>query len=297
MHNGSLKQRQAYPLELKIKMSENRIREWYKHWNGKVYVAFSGGVDSTVLLHLVRSSYPDVPAVFVDTGLEYPELREFVKNTENVVWLKPKLTFKQVLGKKGFPVVSKQVARYVRDLQTEGNNEATKHLRLTGYKRDGQYSKVGKLSKKWVYLKDAPFKVSEQCCDVMKKQPIKTYEKETGYKGFNGMMAEDSSMRLGVYERYGCNAFNKKEPSSSPIMFWQKQDIWDYIKMFGLSYASVYDTGIKRTGCMFCMFGAHLEETPNRFQLMKETHPKQYDYCINKLGCGKVLDYIGVDYK
>lgn len=58
----------------------------------------------------------------------------------------------------------------------------------------------------------------------------------------------------------------------------------------------LYTTGCDRTGCMFCMFGVHLEKEPNRFQRMKITHPKQYDYCINKLGCGAVLDYIGVKY-
>ena len=55
-------------------------------------------------------------------------------------------------------------------------------------------------------------------------------------------------------------------------------------------------TGAKRTGCMFCMFGVHLEKEPNRFQRMALTHPKQYDFCIHKLGCGKVLDFLGVPY-
>ena len=55
--------------------------------------------------------------------------------------------------------------------------------------------------------------------------------------------------------------------------------------------------GAQRTGCMFCMFGLHLEKEPNRFQRMALTHPKQYDFCVNKLGCGKVLDYIGVPYQ
>ena len=55
-------------------------------------------------------------------------------------------------------------------------------------------------------------------------------------------------------------------------------------------------TGAKRTGCMFCMFGVHLEKEPNRFQRMALTHPKQYEFCIHKLGCGKVLDFLGVPY-
>ena len=47
---------------------------------------------------------------------------------------------------------------------------------------------------------------------------------------------------------------------------------------------------------MFCMFGLHLEKQPNRFQRMALTHPKQHNFCVNKLDCGKVLDYIGVPY-
>ena len=65
---------QAKTLEEKIQISTARIIEWYEHWNGQVYVSFSGGKDSTVLLDLVRRVYPDVPAVFSDTGLEFPEI-------------------------------------------------------------------------------------------------------------------------------------------------------------------------------------------------------------------------------
>ena len=54
--------------------------------------------------------------------------------------------------------------------------------------------------------------------------------------------------------------------------------------------------GADRTGCMFCMFGVHLEKGKNRFQRMKTTHPKLWKYCIDGLGCGKVLDYVGVKY-
>ena len=96
-----LKQRQAMPLSIKIKMTERRIAEWYEQHDGKVHVAFSGGVDSTVLLHIARSLYPDVTAVFSDTGLEYPEIRDFVKTFDNVVWVKPKKTFKEVVDTYG----------------------------------------------------------------------------------------------------------------------------------------------------------------------------------------------------
>ena len=103
MKRNFLKQRQSLPLHLKIELSKNRIKQFYEHFDGQVYVSFSGGKDSTVLLHLVRSLYPEVPAVFVDTGLEYPEVRQFVKQTENTITIRPKITFKQVLEKYGEP--------------------------------------------------------------------------------------------------------------------------------------------------------------------------------------------------
>ena len=107
--NVSLYDRQKYPLEIKIKITEARIREWYTHYNGQVYVAFSGGKDSTVLLHIVRNMYPDVPAVFVDTGLEFPEIREFVKTIDNVVTVKPKMAFTEVINEHGYPIISKEL--------------------------------------------------------------------------------------------------------------------------------------------------------------------------------------------
>ena len=97
-------QMQSLPLESKVLMTERRIAEWIERFGEDgVYVSFSGGKDSTVLLHMVRRLYPNVPAVFVDTGLEYPEIRGFVKTFDNIVWLRPKMNFKQVIEKYGYP--------------------------------------------------------------------------------------------------------------------------------------------------------------------------------------------------
>lgn len=89
-----LKLLQALPLELKIAKTKARIKEWVDFYGVEgVYVSFSGGKDSTVLLYIARSMYPNIKAVFSDTGLELPSIRSFVKTYENVDWLKPKLTF------------------------------------------------------------------------------------------------------------------------------------------------------------------------------------------------------------
>ena len=118
-----LKQRQSLPLEAKIKFTNKRIREFYEKLEGDVCISFSGGKDSTVLLHLVRSIYPHVKAVFVNTGLEWPEVIQFVRETENVEIIRPEMTFKQVLDTYGYPVTSKKIASMISTLQnpTKGN--------------------------------------------------------------------------------------------------------------------------------------------------------------------------------
>ena len=82
-----------------------------------------------------------------------------------------------------------------------------------------------------------------------------------------------------------------------PMAFWTEKDVWDYINKYNLPYSRIYDMGYKRTGCMFCMYGIQSEPTPNRFQTMEKTHPKIYNYCIENLGIGNVLDFIGIEYK
>lgn len=306
MKRNFLKQRQSLPLKLKIELSKNRIKQFYEHFDGKVYVSFSGGKDSTVLLHLVRSLYPEVPAVFIDTGLEYPEVRQFVKSFDNITILRPAMSFNKVIEEYGYPVISKEVAQFIEDNRRNPNG-------YTAKKFDPNSDYVKKYGSrfclaKWNYLKDSDIKISSQCCRIMKKTPAKNFEKESGLKPFIATMAAESNLRKQEYIKKGCNSFKSKRPASTPLGFWTEQDILQYIKEFNIPYCSVYGdilqdndgkyytTGAKRTGCMFCMFGVQREKSPNKFELMRETHPKLHDYCINKLGCGKVLDFIGVKY-
>lgn len=350
-----LKEYQALPLELKIAMTKQRISEWIRNFGfDGVYVSFSGGKDSTVLLHIVRqmeAEYnkagaefgfdpePPIPAVFVNTGLEYPEIQKFAMSQPGVVVLRPEMRFDEVLKRYGYPIVSKEISERVYYAQ-RGANWAVQYLQ--GKNPDGTASAFKQRSKKWGRLVDAPFSVSHKCCAVMKKNPAKKYEKETGRKPIIATMAAESELRKTRWLRFGCNAFDQKRQTSQPMSFWTEQDVLHYLKKYNVPYCSVYGdivvkppedemdgqinlidylgcyepedqlttTGCKRTGCTFCMFGCHLEKDPNRFQRLKETHPRQYNYCINGgemvdgkwqpskdgLGLGKVLDYIGVKY-
>lgn len=282
MTREELKILQSLPLESKILKSKTRIREFYNHYDGAVYVSFSGGKDSTVLLDLVRQEFPNVKAVYVDTGLEFPEIKEFVKSIDNVETLRPKKTFLQVLNEYGYPVISKEIALTI-DYARKGSQWAIDRL-------NGKHSYGNHASYKW--LLKAPFKISSKCCDVMKKSPIKGYEHSTGLHPIVGTMASEGGQRLSGYLRTGCNSFNGERPMSKPLSFWTDKDIWEYIHKYNIKYCHIYDKGYERTGCMFCMFGYQCDKHPNRFELMKNTHPKIYDYCMNKLNIKEITDFI-----
>ena len=413
-----LRSMQASPLSVKIALTKTRIKEWIDTFGEDgVYVSFSGGKDSTVLLHIVRDvmGYKNVPAMFVDTGLEYPEIREFVKTFDNVDIVKPKMNFKAVIQKYGYPIIGKETAevvynakRYLQKLaETEGLiNPDDKipyeqfYRKLTGQgeystgskgggdaklrklcglgefknpnsqmddalsclyndvdlvelakskdkwtmpyrvsimlgtfethwqkKQQGLMPKDGKPSRakysqeKYQFFLNAPFDISHQCCNVMKKSPAHEYAKKTGRNPMTAQMADESRLRTQKWLQNGCNGFNLTEPMSNPMAFWLETDVLEYIATYNIPICSVYGevvddfgdqiegqmdlsdyglaekqpryrcTGCQRTGCVFCLFGIHLEKNPNRLERLKLTHPKIYEYLM------KPEDEGGLGYK
>ena len=309
---------QSMPLDIKISLTQSRIREWVREYgtNG-VYVSFSGGKDSTVLLHIVREMFPEVEAVFVNTGLEYPEIQKFVKTFENVTILRPEMRFDEVLKKYGYPIISKEVSECVdQGRKALARKDGTYKYRLeklqgTALDKAGNQSLFNKA--KYEPLLYTNFISSSQCCAVMKKKPAKQYAKETGKKPMTAQMAAESQLRTQQWIKNGCNGFDMKNPISNPMSFWTEQDVLQYIKRYNIRIASVYGdiveigedgeqyddnlfgdcagnlqtTGCDRTGCIFCAFGCHLEKEPSRFERLKQTHPRQYEYCI---GGGEYVD-------
>lgn len=159
---------------------------------------------------------------------------------------------------------------------------------------------------RYQFFLDAPFEISNQCCKVMKKDPVHRYGKETGRMPITAQMAEESQLRTQKWIQNGCNAFNCNNPISNPMSFWTEQDVLQYIVENDLEICSVYGdivedyedeiegqmsledfdlyektkklkcTGCSRTGCCLCGFGCHLEKE-SRFQLLHKTHPKMYN--------------------
>lgn len=339
-----LYQMQSLSLQSKIAMTMTRIKGWINEYGEDcVYVSFSGGKDSTVLVDIItKMGYENIPLVFADTGLEYPEIREFVKTYgERVIWLKPKMNFRQVIEKYGYPIISKDISKRIYEwnnalkrgkdvTKTEAYKELMGKSSFTdgsGKTRTSLYNK-----EKWLFLTKAPFQISHKCCDIMKKNCFKTMSDKFP---ITAQMADESLRRKTNWLLYGCNAFDAKNPISNPMMFWTEQDVLEYIKTYELPICSVYGevvtdyegtdniegqmrfddlssdlwsdkleqpklktTGCHRTGCMFCGYGCHRErEGEGRFELMKETHPKQYEWIMKSweqggLGYKDVIDWI-----
>lgn len=303
-----LKMYQALPLSVKISMTKSRIRGWINEFGvDGVYVSISGGKDSQVLAHLVKQDYPDVPLVFVNTGLEFDSVREKGIEMADEV-LRPSMDFVSVIKKYGYPIINKEVAQTISGCQTRkklGKTLASYRMsKLNGTCVD---KNTGKLSSynipQWKFLLDAPFRISHKCCDVMKKKPSKLLEKNEGLMPIIGTMAKESRLRKTKWIRYGCNAFEEKRPTSQPLSFWTEQDVLQYIKQNNLDIASIYGdvvytdddgmfydndlfnqdmklttTGAKRTGCVFCMFG--ITQDTDRFLKLKEAEPHKYDYVM-----------------
>ena len=286
---SELRVKQAWDLEKKIEYAKEKIVEFIFYCGGEdnVYVSFSGGKDSTVLLHLVRSVYPNVKAVFFNTGLEFPEIIQFVKTVDNVEWIRPNKTVKQVWENYGVPAISKGSSRYIYDIRNS-KSDSMVDLRLNY--RNTHYA----IAKRWLHFTDVTFfdrEVSNKCCDFFKKQPARNYEKETGRKAIVGTMASESNFRLNSWIKYSCNTFSDTKTQSRPLSIWTEDDIWEYIRKFDLQICDLYYRGHKRTGCWCCPYGCHLEDKKtgtNRFERLKDQHPKHYK-ALEKLGIRDVL--------
>lgn len=195
-----LKERQAWTLAQKVDHALATIDVFISRMGGvdKVYCSFSGGKDSTVLLHLCRILYPDILAVFCSTGNEYPEIIQFVKKQRlldaNIQIIHPDITPRQVWAKYGFPLIGKETAQKIHKVRFNPETKTASIIMGTGFFC---------LAQKWRYLLTEPYETSSQCCDILKKRPFHKFEKITGRRPIIGVMADESDLRKGQYIKAG----------------------------------------------------------------------------------------------
>lgn len=343
---AELTRRLNLPLDEKIFHFVSVFVEFFLFYHGNVSLLWSAGKDSDVGCDIIDklfageftgkfitkdtwlllTSYPKPKRVFCNTGLEFPELVERANERHlkynDVVFLKPKMGFLRVINEIGVAVGSKKIASALSRLKKYNanpspKNEATRKLYATGVKKNGSISKHYKISERWLKLLNAPFLVSDQCCNIFKKEPYAEYQKITGFKPVVFTTTEESGQRTMGYLSTGCNSFERGKEKCRPYSIFTVKDTWEYAERYSLTFAPVYYKrtvqveqldGTKklctldpetRTGCMWCGFGVHLEpkNKNNRIQRLAISHPKYYEIIINKGGLGKVFDYCNIPFK
>lgn len=275
-----LRQKQSLPLQAKVLMSKRRIQQWYDHWDGNVYISFSGGKDSTVLAHLVHEYYPDVPLVFSNTGLEYPEIQSFARKM-GATFIRPNLQFSEVISMYGYPIISKEVSEaiyYARMIKNNRQMKETDRRRSDICSTRQEYDKqllhyirsraeldgvrfIGENGKTVIKSKD------EKDCSLeaspYNKTKWKTLCEETMFKVSHKCCTAMKKQPIARYEKenksyayIGTLAEESRlrttswlrygcnsyegKKHSRPMSFWLEQDVLQYIKEEGLEIASVY---------------------------------------------------------
>ena len=312
---------------------------------GLNYHVSVGGLDSITLYCFLKSIGIDAPGISVsyledlsiqavhkELGIE--RLKSAIKYVdENGVehrWSKS-----QVIQEFGFPVLSKEIAAKIETLANPTEKNATvRHAIVTGETGAyGGYQKNSrmKMSQKWLekfggYANEEEgtdyqipdFKVSAKCCYYLKEKPCDDWAKEHNSVPFLGLMASEGGRRAKSLRINGCNYFGKSTIRSAPFAIFSRQDVLQLAldlnvhvpEIYGTierkADGTLYTTKAQRTGCSMCGFGVHLEKRPNRFDLLKERNPEEWDYwmfrcCTDPVtgesyGWARVLDYIGVGY-
>lgn len=297
MTSAELRSRMAWTLEQKIDHTIGTVESFIARTGKTPYVSFSGGKDSTVLLDICRRFVSrNMKAVFDNTGNEYPEIVQFVRTMENVTIITPKLSIRQIIANNGFPLLSKETARGIRQAKTT-KSERLRDIRLHGTD-PARGLTSGKIPDTWQYLVNEPFMVSEKCCDILKKRPLARYQRETGEVPIIGTMASESRLRRQQYFLRGGNSWKENHLASYPLSIWTEADIREYIKKYNVRICTLYTRhGCTRTGCMFCGFGAHMEKR-SRFAVLYDLHPKLYEvfmrYENNGITYRQALRRIGI---
>lgn len=319
-----LKQKQPY--EFKVRYAELRAWEFYEECGRRdlnTHVSV-GGLDSITLLVFLRHIGIDVPAVSV-SALEDKSIQA-VHKALGVEALKPLRSKAAVIKEFGFPVLSKEIAGKIMLLQNPSEkNKTVRHAIITG--ETGAYggNRTGtrmQLTGKWLRLfggadaegaalgyQAAPFKVSDRCCYYLKEKPCDIWAKEHNSVPYLGLMASEGGRREKALMMHGCNYFGESTIRSAPFAIFDRQDVLRLAVELDVPVPEIYGrivrepsgllrtTKAQRTGCSMCGFGIHLDKRPHTFDLLYDRNPQEWDFWMNKVGRGEVLDYIGVEWR
>lgn len=153
------KERQNWNLYQKIDHAVGTMERFLSETNGRAFISFSGGKDSTVLLDIARRFIDrKFLGVFSNTGNEYPETVKFVRSFDNLTIIHPQMRVKEVLAKYGFPLISKEQSQYIR----QARNTKSEKLRMLAFalRADGWFLRQDII---WAKPNPMPESMKDRC--------------------------------------------------------------------------------------------------------------------------------------
>lgn len=268
------------PLHLKTNAARRFVKKVLAQHDRPV-VCWSGGKDSGVVLHLVRQFMPDVPVVYVDSGVEFSETKSFIRQLAqqwdlNLVVAKPEkgVDFWSIGESYGWPICGKATASNVeRALRTGNVRDQLSSLERT--------------------LVQAGIRISCKCSEYLQERPSKRAEEKLGADvKFVGIRAAESRSRVRLWIDHGQYFFVKRYYGrgrgiwkANPIGEWTDEDIWKYHGKYNIPHCPLYDMGYTRNGCWPCAMGAR----HGQLARLRKLHPRRFRRLLTKTPMGMEL--------
>lgn len=244
------------------------------------YLSFSGGKDSTILHYLIDMALPNnsIPRVFINTGIEYNYIVNFVKELaekdNRFIIINPTQPIKKTLETYGYPFKSKQHSSMLSVYKKSGVGKSVK--RYLGLVESNTLFRCPKILN-YQFTKDFAIKCSDKCCLKLKKEPIRKWEKENKRpiailglrQGEGGQRASHKGCAI-----YKGNELLKFKPLNPITDEWEQWFIEKHnIKLCELYYPPF---NFKRTGCKGCPFSLDLQD---QLEIMERYMPNERNQC------------------
>lgn len=240
------------------------------------YISFSGGKDSTVLHYLIDLALPNnkIPRVFINTGIEYRYIVEFVKemaqSDERIVIVNSGVNIKKMLETEGYPFKSKEHSLKVGEWQ-----KGSKAKSIIRYKENKKFSCPKMLL--YQFNEDFKIKLSNKCCYRLKKDVAHEYEKKSNRTiAITGMLAEEGGERKNISS---CLTESKGNVVKFHPLIVCNSNFEDFVvKKYNIKLCKLYypPFNFKRTGCKGCPFSLDLQK---QLDVMAELLPNERKQC------------------